>query len=170
MNGYDFTKADLPLLLVRKYFPERTDRESRIILDWLAAHGDDYDRITFSVHIGDGLAPNPDHLPGIQKTTTYSTQKRIDVLAWQGSQPTIIEVKERVTPAALGQILTYRVLFLEELPDAPEPRLVVIGRYSDPDTIKGLNAHGVDVLLYPADVTAGASAAAPAGPAAGTAP
>jgi hypothetical protein len=40
-------------------------------------------------------------------------------------------------------------LFLEENPDAPEPRLLVIARYGDPETIRILNDHGVDVLLYP---------------------
>jgi hypothetical protein len=46
-------------------------------------------------------------------------------------------------------MLGYRQLFLEELPDAPEPRLVVIGRTADQDAIRILTDHGVDVLLYP---------------------
>lgn len=153
MEGYDFVADDLATLLLRRFYPERTDRESTIIRDWLQAHGADYDRFSFSVRVGQGQTPAAGLDPGVASSVIFSSRKRIDVLAWQGSSPTIIEVKERITPAALGQILTYRQLFMEELPDAPDPRLVVIGRYSDDETIRSLNAHGVDVELYPTPTT-----------------
>jgi hypothetical protein len=149
MEGYDFSGADLTTLLLRRFYPERTDRESTIIRDWLLEHGADYDRFSFSVRIGEGQAPAPDLQAGVARSVVFSSRKRIDVLAWQGNGPTIVEVKERAVPAALGQILTYRQLFLEENPDAPEPRLLVIARYGDAETIRILNDHGVDVLLYP---------------------
>lgn len=147
-DGYHFTRDDFVQMLARKWFPERTDRESGVIRDYLAAHHHEFDRLVFGKRVGVGLAPDPTHLDGVQQNTARFTKKRIDILAWAGGQPTIIEVKERVTPASLGQILTYRQLLLEEFPDAPDPRLVVIGRYSDEDTIRALNGHGVDVFVY----------------------
>lgn len=149
MGDYDFSKDDLATLLLQRFYPERTDRESTVIRDWLFAHGAEYDRFSFSVRVGQGQTPAPGLDPGVVRSVAFSSRKRIDILAWQGPAPTIIEVKERVTPAALGQVLTYRQLFLEETPDAPEPRLVIIGRYSDDDTIRSITAHGVDVLLFP---------------------
>lgn len=148
MEGYDFTRNDLATLLLRRFYPERTDRESTIIRDWLLTHGEEYDRFSFSVRVGEGQTLNPDDLPGVQRSVAWSSKKRIDVLAWKGAQPTIVEVKERVTPAVLGQLLTYRQLFLEENEDAAAPILVAIGRYSDPDTIRSLGAQGVTVFLY----------------------
>jgi len=148
MEGYDYTSDDLTTLLIQRSFPERTPRESTVIRDWLHAHGAEYDRLSFSVRVGVGQAPAPGLDPGVARSVEFSSRKRIDILGWQGPAPTIFEVKERVTPAALGQILTYRQLFLEEIPDAPEPRLVIIGRYSDDDTLRALRAHGIDVLLY----------------------
>lgn len=150
MEGYDFSGDDLTTLLLRKFYPERTDRESTIIRDWLLEHGKDYERFSFSVRIGEGQTPAPNLETGVARSVVFSSRKRIDVLAWQGTIPTIVEVKERVVPAALGQILTYRQLFLEENPDAPEPRLLVIARYGDDETIRILNGHNVDVLLYAA--------------------
>lgn len=150
VDGYPFDRDALALLLTRTYYPERTDRESAIIRDWLVARGHLYDRFAFSVRVGVGLAPNPEHLAGVQRNTVFSSLKRIDVLAWQGDQPTIIEVKERITPAVLGQLQTYRQLFLEKYPDAEPPALVAIGRTSDDDTIRALQAHGVTVFLYDA--------------------
>ena len=148
-NGYDAAGgANLTTLLLRRFYPERTDRESGVIRDWLLAHGAEYDRFTFSVRVGEGLSADPTHLPAVQRATVFSSRKRIDVLAWQGDQVTIIEVKERVTPSSLGQILTYRHLWSEEHPELPEPALTIIGRYSDDDTLRSLSAHGVTVLLY----------------------
>lgn len=153
-NGYPFDSAQFQELLLRTYFPERTQRESGVIRDYLVAHHNEFDRIAFSVRVGQGIAPDPTHLPGVQANTAYSSKKRIDILGWRASQPVIIEAKERVTPAALGQLQTYRHLFSEDYPDAEDPELVCIGRYSDDDTLRALGANGVTVYLYPAADTA----------------
>jgi len=148
-DGYLFTRDDFVQMLARKWFPERTDRESGVIRDYLAAHHQEFDRLIFGKRLGAGVEPDPTHLEGVQRNTSRFTKKRVDILAWTGSQPTIIEVKAEITPASLGQILTYRQLFLEENPDAIEPRLVIVGRYSDDDTLRVLNGHGIDVFVYP---------------------
>jgi|SRR5216684_3049932 len=146
--GYDFARADFAELLLRSFYPEKTNRESGVIRDYLQQHLAEFDRVSFSVRVGEGLPPDPSHLVQIQNNTTRFTKKRIDVLGWNGTQPTIVEAKERLTGAALGQLLQYRHLFLEENPSAHEPRLVAIGRYSDEDTLRVFAANGVDVYLY----------------------
>lgn len=147
-GDYAFDRNDFGLLLIRKAYPERTDGESVVIRAYLLAHLGEFDSIVFGKRVGQGEPPDPTHLPAIQLQTKLNTQKRIDLLAYRGRQPVIIEVKQRVTPAALGQILTYRHHFLEESPDAPEPELVVVGRESDADTLATLAAHNVTVYLY----------------------
>jgi hypothetical protein len=92
----------------------------------------------------------------VQRNTVFSTQLRIDILGWRGRQPIIVEVKQRITPATLGQILTYRHWLLQEFPDALEPALVAVGREAVDDAVTALQAHGVTVYLYP-DATARAS-------------
>lgn len=151
-NGYAFGSSDLTSLLIARHYPERTDRETPIIHAFLAAHGLEYDRYEFSVRVGQGTPPDPAHLPGIQAATTFNTRKRIDLIVWRGEHPTIIEVKERVTTAVLGQLLAYRHLLMEDRPGIEEPGLASIGRYSDDDTLRVLTAQGVNVYLYdPAD-------------------
>jgi len=148
-NGYDYDRATLMELFLRMQFPERTQWETAIIRDFLQVHISEYENYSFSVRVGDGLAPDPTHLPGVQRNTTFSTRKRIDMLAWQGTQPCIFEVKRRVNPGALGQLQTYAHLWLEENPDALTPRLAAIGRTCDPDTERVFSAAGVDIYLYP---------------------
>jgi hypothetical protein len=157
-GDYVYDPNDFALLLIRSHFPERTDGESVVIRAFLMEHLREFDRIIFGKRVGQGEPPDPTHLPAIQRQTTLNTQKRIDILAFRGAQPIIIEVKQRVTPAALGQILTYRHHFLEENPDAPDPELWVVGRESDADTLAALGAHDVTVYLYPDAVLTGNAA------------
>lgn len=148
-GDYTFDRSDFGLLLIRKAYPERTDGESAVIRAYLLDNLASFDSITFGKRVGKGEPPDPALLPAIQQQVVLNTQKRIDLLAYRGRQPIIIEIKQRVTPSSLGQILTYRHHFLEDNADAPEPELVVVGRESDADTIAALNAHNVSVVLYP---------------------
>jgi hypothetical protein len=149
-NGYWFTAADLPALQVASYYPERTTNESHVIRDFLNAHGADFEQIGFSVRVGQALKPDPTHLIGVQKSTIYSSRKRIDVVGVTNGVVTLVEAKTRIEPSALGQILTYRELWMHDNPGADQPHLAVIGRYSDQDTVNALQAHGVDVYIYEA--------------------
>lgn len=149
-DGYTFERGSLAELIIRKAYPERTTRESAVIRDFLRAHGEQFDRFAFSVRVGQGVTPNPEHMDGVQRSTAWSSRKRIDLLLWRGDQPTIGEVKERVGPGTLGQLLGYRQLWLEENADAVEPTLIAIGRYSDDDTIRILTQHGISVYLFDA--------------------
>jgi hypothetical protein len=148
MSGYSFQRDEFPELLLRSFYPERTDKESAVIRDYLLAHLAEFDRVDFSVRVGQGQTPDPTHLPGVQANAVNSSKKRIDIVGQQGSTTVLIEAKTRVTHAVLGQLLTDRQLWLEDHPDAKDPRLVAIGRTSDPDTLRVLSAHGIDVYLY----------------------
>lgn len=145
---YLYGRNDLPQLLIASFYPERTGRESSVIRDWLKEHGHEFDYIAFSVRIGEGVLPNPGHMVEIQDMTAWNSRMRIDVLTWIGPRPGIVEVKQHVHHGTLGQLLTYRQLFLEENPGTLEPTLTAIGRTSTPDTLRALQAHGVTVRLY----------------------
>lgn len=149
LDGYTFTSNDFALLIIRKAYPERTDGESAVIRAFLLAHLAEFDSIVFGKRLGRGVAPDPSHLEGVQRQTAESSKLKLDILAMRGSRPVLVEVKQRVTPAALGQILTYKHHFVEEFPDALEPEMVVVGREAVDDAVVALQAHGVTVYLYP---------------------
>jgi hypothetical protein len=153
-DAYLYTRDQFPALLKRSFFPEKTGRESAVYRDYLTNHVYEFDRVLLQVRVGQGLTPDPTHLEGVQRQTARNSRKVIDILGWKDQQPTIIEVKERIVPAVVGQLRAYRQLFLEGNPDAPEPRLVAVGRYSDPDTLRILAAEGIDVYLYAEEVVA----------------
>jgi hypothetical protein len=149
LDGYTYSVLEFARLLIAKHYPERTDGESAVIRAYLLEHLSEFDSITFAKRVGRGIPADPTHEPGVQANAEFSGKLKIDILAYKGSLPYLIEVKQRVTPAALGQILTYRHEFLEEFPDAPEPSLVVVGREASENAIPALQAHGVTIYLYP---------------------
>ena len=157
-SGYRYGPEDFATLLLRSFYPERPGQETAVIKAFLLAHLHEFDSVDFSVRVGTPIATDPTHLEGVQRNAIRSALKRIDILARRGSRHVIVEVKTRVTPAALGQILTYRQLLLEELPDALEPELVVVGTSADPDTVRVLQGHGITVYVYEAADAAGADA------------
>lgn len=152
MDGYDFDRGDFAQLLIARFYPEKTDRESGLLKEFLARHLHGYDRVSFSVRIGEGVKANPEHLPGVQKSTTFSSRRRIDMVLWRGAEVTLCEAKDRLRHDVLGQLLSDRQLWLEERPEDPEPKLIAIGRTSDEETERVLSAHGIEVYVYaPAD-------------------
>ena len=147
-NGYEFTPDRYPELLAREFFPEKTKHESHVYREYLSRHIHEYDRVILQVRLGVGMTPDPSHLAGVQRQAVRNSLKVIDILGWSGLQPTIIEVKIRVQIQALGQVLGYRALFREANPGALDPRLIVVGRYSDVDTLRVLGNEGIPVYLY----------------------
>lgn len=148
LSPYHFGRGDFQRVLLMKYYPERTIGESAVLRDFLLEHLDEFDSIDFQVRVGAGIPPDPSHLPGVQRQTTFNSQKRIDLVGYRGQRAVLVEVKQRVTPASLGQILTYRHHWLLEHPDQGDPELVIVGRTCDADTLESITAHGVTVYLY----------------------
>ena len=155
-NGYDYDRATLTKMLDMFRLPERSRAESALLADFLLAHISEYSDFNFTVRVGQGQLPNPNHDPGVQANTVRGSKLRIDMIAWQGEQPTLFEVKVRANHHAIGQLITYRHLWQLEHPDAPEPRLAVIARTIEPDMEGVFDAQGITVYLYaPADAAGG---------------
>ena len=150
-SGYSYKRDALALLLTKTRFPEKTEREAPIIIAFLKEHGDEYDEYEFSVRVGTPATPDPSHPEGVQRSTVFSSRKRIDMVLHAGDAITIVEVKERITPHVLGQLVTYQHLLMEDRQLTDPPALVAIGRYSDDDTRRVLNVNGVTIYEYPAE-------------------
>lgn len=145
---------NLAHLVAQDVFAEQTIAESQILHDWLVAQGAEYDEIAISVRLGAGARVDPSLPENYQRMAEVVTRARADAIARRGDAITIIEVKERITYSVLGQLRTYRRLYLETYPETPELSMLAIGRRGGDETLRVLSAEGVDVILYepaPAD-------------------
>jgi hypothetical protein len=130
--------------------------ETAVAKAYLAKHAGDFDRVEFNVGLGPGLDLGPSFPPYVQKAATASTKPRADMILYRGNTATIVEVKGRINPAALGQLLTYWHFLTSDNPQLLQVYKVVAGQSIQ----EGLQAlwqqYGIQVELFPAAVPANA--------------
>lgn len=86
------------------------------------------DRCDYDVCCGEGAPQNPEHSENIQADGKILTQKKIDVIGYKKDLVCIIEVKPIANMRALGQILTYRKLFMRDHPEHQEIQPMIVCR------------------------------------------
>lgn len=80
------------------------------------------------------------------------TKKRVDVVAWRGSTPWLVEVKPVASFSALGQCLGYGFMWAKEKPGLVKPRLACVCAVCDRDLKPCFSSYGVSVLELPPSV------------------
>ena len=135
----------------RLNFPGLMPLEVAVLKEWLRLYESQYDRMEYNVRVGQGTDPGPTYPQNIRDMGIAVTQKRIDAVAWKGNDPTLIEVKNRATLNAVGQILAYKVLFKADNPLLPDPKLLLVASKFDPDVYPVLQSHGVDYVIVAFD-------------------
>lgn len=140
-----------PAASARARYPGLMPLEVAVLKEWLRLHESEYDRFDYNTRTGTGTDPGPTYPQNLRDMGVAITQKRIDAIAWAGNEPTLIEVKNRATLAAVGQILSYKVLFKADYPLSPEPKLLLVASKFDPDVYPVLREHGVDYAIVALD-------------------
>lgn len=126
-----------------------TADEAVIALAWLEKHVSEFDSVEFNLRIGTPQDLGVGYTEEIRRQAALNSQKRVDMIAFDGKEVTIVEVKVRIALGALGQLLGYRHLFQEDHPMFAVVRLVAIGHDALIDVPEVFRAHGVDVELFP---------------------
>jgi hypothetical protein len=141
------------LLADRQSLPGLIPQEIVIFKAWWADHYREYDTADFNVRVGSGFDPGSKFEQAVRDSTIANSQRRIDALLTQGNLRTIVEVKYRATPLAIGQLLCYRALWLKDNPSAQVAKLLLLCYQVDADTIYCASALGVTIQKVQADFT-----------------
>jgi hypothetical protein len=80
--------------------------------------------------------------------------KRIDAVIQFQDHTLIIEITRRAGLKAVGQLITYPLLYALKYPQAPTPTALLVAEELLPDTETALIAYGIDYQLYPPIPTA----------------
>jgi len=110
---------------------------------WLTKHRGDYSSALVNVLVGVGFDPGPLYSDSVRAMSLRVTKRRIDIVALSGLQPTLVELKDRIGLSAIGQLLTYKTLYLAANPLSPVPRLLAVGHDLGPDVKTGLLEYGI---------------------------
>ena len=131
----------------RYRYPHMLGEDADIWNRFLLLYPDRFDSVDYDFRVGDGIPQDPGLDPATRATMKVLTQKRIDVLGWNGEKPTIVEVKKRVGLSALGQCLGYLQLFLEGFPNISRPDLLVVTETIFRDDLAVLKSHEIEVVI-----------------------
>lgn len=141
------------LLADRQSLPGLLPQEIVIFKAWWAENYRGYDSADFNVRVGLGYDPGDKFDRSVRDGTIANSQRRIDALLNHGSLYTIVEVKYRASPLAIGQLLCYRELLTVVRPDILSLQLLLLCFTDDADTIYCAQRLGVQVQRVQADFT-----------------
>lgn len=114
---------------------------------YLSEYQPKYDSMDYDLRVGDGIIPDFP-LPEIFKRDYQDlTRKRIDAVGYVNSYADLYEVKVRASSSALGQLLTYKILFGKSYPNYVVRQLYIIcNTISDEDRAIAI-AYGINVII-----------------------
>ena len=107
-------------------YPHMKPADVEIWERFVDARRDVFDRVDYDFHVGDGadFLPTNNDTPDGRENRLY--QRKIDVVGYKGNAVTLIEVKPIADMATLGQILTYRDLFVQLQDANQDPTMMVV--------------------------------------------
>lgn len=144
----------MPTDLKRRFSPSFTGRPQQLsALDfqlWLAYRltlPPDTIALYFDVGLGDGRPAPPGTDPATQQQWRVITQKRADVLVELPDRWLLVELRETAQPNAIGRLLTYRTLWLDDPPDQRPLNLQLVTNSPDPDVERLAAAHDIAYII-----------------------
>lgn len=123
--------------------------ETAVAHAYLIKHVNDFDRVEFNVGLGPGIDLGPGFEPWVQKAATASSRPRADMIGYRGTSATIVEFKGRITPAAMGQVITYWHVLTEYNPALLQVYKVVAGQTIQDGLTPIFDRYGISVELFP---------------------
>lgn len=130
-------------------YPHLLSQDAPALSAFLKEHGARYTRVDFDVRVGTGRDPGPDFDDNIRRDALDLSRRRIDALGTHPRGVDIIEVTSDAGTTALGQLLTYRALWMTEHKTDPPPRLLIVARALQTDMHHAFTDAGVEIHLYP---------------------
>lgn len=141
------TSSEVQLLLVQMQFPGMPALESNITRGWIRQYASDYDSLDFNVRLGEGRPLIDGLSPEIERQHTMLTQRRADIVGHVGAFVDIIEVKDRASLGAIGQLRGYRKLWSDDNPQIIVRRLMVVARDIPPDVVNVLKHEDIEFRI-----------------------
>lgn len=126
-------------------YPHMKPEDIAVWERFIDANPAQFERCDYDVLCGTGAPTNPDHPPEMQRDHTILTQKKIDVVAYAGDSTYVIEVGPVADARKLGQILTYKSLYMLDHPEARDVFAMVICREVEREMQQMFDQQGIIV-------------------------
>lgn len=131
---------------LRLKYPGLIPQEAQLFDAWWQANQSQFDSADFNVRVGQGVDPGPAYDQQIRATAIMNSQFRIDAVLSRQGVYYIVEVKIRPTPLAIGQLLSYKVLWMQDNPSKGVPALMMLSASNSPDMVTVAAAYNVTFI------------------------
>lgn len=133
--------------LKRIKYPHMIKQEIVIWKRFLKSYGNRFSRFRYDVHVGRGIGQVPGFNKKLQDMAVRLTQKRIDVVAALGGETYIIEIKDRAGMSAIGQLMTYKLLYEKRYGVGRISGLIIVAEGIDPDVQEILKVLKIKIFI-----------------------
>lgn len=130
-------------------FPRMSSEDTEIWKRFLAQYGENFSSFDYDFKVGDGVLPDLPIPEKFLKDFQELTKKRIDAIGYNPSGVTIIEVKPRAGTSGLGQLLTYKNLFVKSYPSTNVVALLLVCEIATDEEIKLYQQYGITIIILP---------------------
>lgn len=103
--------------------------------------------VDYDVRVGPGLPVDPGAAENMKRDWLLLTQLRIDAVVYFPQEVWIIEVKPRLLPSALGQIMAYGYWWERESDQTKAHKLVVVCERDDAQLSPVFGQSGIKVMI-----------------------
>jgi len=127
-------------------YPHMLHGDNIVWSRYLSSNHNKISELWYDVHVGMAVEVPAGASRMIKAISDGLTRKRIDVVAKVGIEYWIIEVKPRAGMMAVGQVLTYKRLFLKEYKTERLVKMVIVCESMDPDIEDELKEFRIDLV------------------------
>lgn len=135
----------------RTKYPAMQVDEILVWRNWLALHQGEFDRFDYNVRIGTGLDPGPAFPQNIRDMAIAIRSLRLDAVGYKGATATIFEVKRRAGPENVGQLLTYRAVWIAQALSPAPPALVLVASDVMTHILPVVQQSQIQLVIVPTD-------------------
>lgn len=134
---------------VQAKYPHMMPADIRIWSRYLKTNPFPRARIAYDLHVGTPAEPLLGMTEEYERMTEALSRKRIDAVVYEERWTRIVEVKPYAGAGAIGQVLTYRLLYRREFPGSPMPLPVIVTDQPQVDTPWLCKQLNIELIVCP---------------------
>lgn len=130
---------------IQSFYPHMKPHDVHLWEQFIRANAGFFDKVDYDILVGDGVVMGDIKKDVYAKSFKILTQKKIDVVGYIRNEIWIVEVKPFASSSALGQLLTYRLLYDETYSPKLPVKMMIITNQLKTDYNKVFSTHGIYV-------------------------
>ena len=103
--------------------------------------------IDYDVRLGEGAQLPPDVPEWVRNMAWALSTKRVDAVVHTPTAVVLVEVKARASLSAVGQLLSYEVLYRQQFHPTKAMRRLIVAESIAPDMAPVLQTYGIELAL-----------------------